>query len=349
MTQMVVHEALNNRVLSGWIQDRFGYDSVDKWVEEVVKNMLCDTNQKELPVMLAPFCELRRIDISRIDPKQVTNERRFTIAHEVAHSFMFDISKNPPRNVFPPVPKHVAESFCNKLAAEILMPRDWAISHVKHYCQTSIKVFPIIELGSLLIDIHKQFKVSHSVLGRRLIEDMGLWNMLLLGVRWSGTYIRGQSEILGQLEIGKSGFTIRLHSKNPRQLDPEHKTKWRIHWYAKPSGLGTRLYIPRGYPSVQLLSIEKLLRPLKTTRHVVVNEPVKNLRIGNIATFLRNTFGTQDKYLTYAYRLGSLPTRKSTLYSNDNTETSYDKVQLLVCIPLGKDMISNRSLEENGK
>ena len=55
----------------------------------------------------------------RAQPKART---RFTLAHELGHTIFYDLDSSPPRRMLHGEAVRDEESFCNLVAAEILMP-----------------------------------------------------------------------------------------------------------------------------------------------------------------------------------------------------------------------------------
>jgi len=115
-----------DQLITGWLLTHYGFSSVDDWIENIVRQLLDLTDQKFPPINLEPLFGLR--NITEYPKYYGVNkaEVRFTLAHEIAHTFCFDLSTSPPRKIFPPVTKRILESLCNKIAAEILMPR-WMV------------------------------------------------------------------------------------------------------------------------------------------------------------------------------------------------------------------------------
>jgi len=98
--------------------------------------------------------------------------KRFTCAHEIAHTFFFDLDASPPKyryNRFRS--RHqVEEGLCHEMAREMLMPR-FAIKRLVslRYPEPSIRAFT---------SLAKIFRVSLQALAFR-IGDLNLWHAII--------------------------------------------------------------------------------------------------------------------------------------------------------------------------
>ena len=64
----------------------------------------------------------------------IDNKReRFTIAHEIAHTFFYNIAETPPQRRLSPQSDNSDEKLCNRLAAAILLPKEKIDNFVKNY------------------------------------------------------------------------------------------------------------------------------------------------------------------------------------------------------------------------
>jgi hypothetical protein len=105
---------------------------------------------------------------------------RFLIAHEIAHTFLFDTKRVPFMDYafFPPGSREV-EFLCNLLARALLLPGSLIRKRLSKIPSLSDPAFSLIEINKLCA----VFKVQHTVLLNRLIFDTGLWNCLFLRFR----------------------------------------------------------------------------------------------------------------------------------------------------------------------
>ena len=108
---------------------------------------------------------------------------RTTIAHEVAHTFFYDI------NVLPPKPIGVVsskksqwelESICYRIGRTLLMP-SFSISRL-------LTQSPNIRKGSLhgIGLLMNRYKVSSDIAAWRMIKDLGLWNSCFVKYKMKG-------------------------------------------------------------------------------------------------------------------------------------------------------------------
>jgi Zn-dependent peptidase ImmA (M78 family) len=166
----------------------------------------CTTAKNEFPVLLRPIAERRRVtsvefrpllvdamltthsegfrilfDSKGNDPlelnKQYTSENRhqmmpprlrFSLAHEIAHTFFYDLSERPPKlaKQFRPgggfTELENLENNCNKLAAQMLLPT----SMLRAALRAMKEVTP-----QALVDIAQRAAVSIEALVRRLSDQ----------------------------------------------------------------------------------------------------------------------------------------------------------------------------------
>lgn len=121
----------------------------------------------------------------------LTPERaRNVIAHELGHTYFFDVTKNPPE----PFSTHDfswenTEGPSYEIGREILVPRRWLLDRAQ---RPSLESF---------LSLMRDFRVSPQVLARRLVHDIRLWDVLFLmspehlklSGRFVGNVFKGQS------------------------------------------------------------------------------------------------------------------------------------------------------------
>src|ERR1700726_3105801 len=100
------------------------------------------------------------LDLNEPDGLDRLNKRqRFTFAHELAHTFFFDLNAQPPKEI-KGVPRwNVLEPACDQAAAVILVPHRSLRSHVRAAERFS---------AELTLDVARVFGVSLEVALRRL-------------------------------------------------------------------------------------------------------------------------------------------------------------------------------------
>jgi hypothetical protein len=88
-------------------------------VEEDGFNIYVSADKEKAPLYSAWARDLRA-------ESQLPGRMRFTIAHEIAHTLLYDERSSPPRDLFEPESQEgleLLESICNAAAAEILLPQ----------------------------------------------------------------------------------------------------------------------------------------------------------------------------------------------------------------------------------
>ncbi len=181
--------------------------------------------------------------------------RRFLLAHELAHTFFYEIDAGPIRSqLLLRSGDPALEWLCSYLAKCLLMPTG-ALQNI-WFSEISGKT--TLDLSALL-RLSQLFGLPWSVVAERLVEDTGLWQIILL--YW-------------QLERGSQ--------------DPS----WRLVWQAAPASVPRSLFIPIGrrQPSGEMRyprakgKLSELLNQLASSeesdkRRVLT---VSDLKIGNL-------------------------------------------------------------------
>jgi Zn-dependent peptidase ImmA (M78 family) len=218
-------------------------------VKRVVKRALFDevehlvekTGQKEPPVNLELLRKERRvIEIERasldtdalivpcrggflmkINDKLPVVRRRFAYAHELAHTYFFDLTQDPPRKPYKRSTTRywVEEGMCYELARRILMPT----SMIKKWMDTATP--PYINDFK---DMMRSFFVSGELLSHR-IRDLAQWNALLLIFESNGSAISLYKVLklgdrMGDVHVARRGFKVTdpvLHGLLSRAFEGE--------------------------------------------------------------------------------------------------------------------------------
>lgn len=145
----VGHADWSTHPLSGWIRRVYGTDSLTAWAEEAAHQLLQATDQLDVPVDLSSVLSARRVatvtfsrDLSsearlethstgfsiRLRESLASEEnepqRRLSIAHEIGHTFFYDLDqKRPERILRLPLHDPLEEQACDSFAAALLVPR----------------------------------------------------------------------------------------------------------------------------------------------------------------------------------------------------------------------------------
>lgn len=158
----------------------------------IVGNLLEDTTQviPIVPELLAPKRKIQKIieaDLMQVDGLLIPRiggflmkiksnlhpfKKRFAIAHEIGHTFFFNIDADPPRREFQYQKSSywVEEDFSCAIAREILIPKHSLFETIERN-QISPSIDAIRYLSSL-------YQVSFDVIRMKAINDNPLWDCL---------------------------------------------------------------------------------------------------------------------------------------------------------------------------
>jgi len=327
-------------MLDRWIQLNYGYASTEAWIYNVVKSTLAKTGQTNPPIKLSNLLKIR--NITNIDYPasygQFRRELRFTLAHEIAHTFFYDQSSSVPKKTASQIPQRIIEQTCDKIAAEILMPQDMVFQYLK----SKYKIGDNIDLDTLpeiLVDLFVVFDVSPGVAARRIVDDLGLCKVLILGIGWRNKTYKNQEDPRGSIDAKKTGFSIKLYERKRGIEEGEHH--WRLEWYARPKWVSEKLYLPlTGNPKIRLKVVEKLFKSSESIKKISTTEPLTSFSLGNLTKNLREIFPGKEEYKILAYIYKKKTTKNLSLLNeqpplNDDLVSRRD-TRIMACIPLGK-------------
>jgi len=123
------------------------------------------TSSETLDAILSPTSEGF---VLRLPKGQHQYRQRFSIAHEIGHTFFYDIDSNPPVRLISQAslgaisPKE--EDICSAFARELLMPHELMVDELSRLSVTN-KLVALVDLASL-------YRVSAEVMTRRLLMDL---------------------------------------------------------------------------------------------------------------------------------------------------------------------------------
>ncbi|MCK5125534.1 MAG: hypothetical protein KAR42_04700 [candidate division Zixibacteria bacterium] len=211
------------------------------WSEQVTSSLLIQSVQHQLPVYFnKQLLALRRIEkivynsqlfehgkltidkdnfVIHINPvsKGRKNKKRFVIAHEIAHTFLYDISTWPPTpHIKHSISVNDIEWFCDYLARSLLIPRQSIENIVSKSAKPGSDDFSL----RLLRDLSEVCKLYWKIVARRLVEDLSLWKCVLL-----------QFELLYLKKDPNKQYTF---------------PSWRLVWHTKSPETEGDLFIPYG-------------------------------------------------------------------------------------------------------
>ena len=181
-----------------WGSPDLALSEVRKAILSIVNDTLMVTSQ-EIPVDLKPIAPLRRIKsimeteisvdgilipenggfIIKIREDIHPFKKRFAIAHEIGHTFFFNIELDPPRRefAFQNANYWVQEEFSCRIAREILVPNSSIFSLIQNE-----KLSPSI---SALRYLSGLYQVSYDALRYRLVNDLQLWDCVIFESNFS--------------------------------------------------------------------------------------------------------------------------------------------------------------------
>ncbi|MCD5401685.1 ImmA/IrrE family metallo-endopeptidase [candidate division NPL-UPA2 bacterium] len=108
--------------------------------------------------------------------------KRFNCAHEIAHTYFYDLTVDPPRKFHSSKQYWVEEGYAWEIAREMLVPEP----HLSNYVLGNNLRFSV---GSM-VRLRNHFEVSYDLLARRLLHDAHSWNMEFWGNKaWQGLII----------------------------------------------------------------------------------------------------------------------------------------------------------------
>jgi Zn-dependent peptidase ImmA (M78 family) len=106
--------------------------------------------------------------IIRLGKGQTNIRRRFGIAHEIGHTFFYNLEHNPPTKVLPKelsrlLGEKKEEDICNAFARELLMPKELVKDYIGNLKDRNL---------SMIINLAAKYVVSPEVAARRLLLDL---------------------------------------------------------------------------------------------------------------------------------------------------------------------------------
>ncbi|MGD1154046.1 MAG: hypothetical protein ABR911_14385 [Syntrophales bacterium] len=236
---------------------------------------------------------------------------RLSLSHEIAHTFLYNIENWPPLPLIHTEPGNPdVEWLCGYLSKCLLVPAEWLRSQIEHYPGLISQDFSL----DVLYQLEKTFLVPWQVVAERLVEDLGLWNCIIL-------------HFVKVSEVGKYA---------------EGTPIWRLNWYTVPIGVNKGLFIPVGR---RIEGIMKFPRARGTLAQFIVkstergrNEPLFSQRIkygvlssgatGNLGKFLHKHSGSDELRVHCAVG----PLSATSLF--DRGRNQEDASIMVMCFPL---------------
>ncbi len=190
-----------------WMRLVSGRDSPEEAVEDLARGLLGTYREmyprRKSPPLAKDLAPLRRISIDnereadasgslqvlrtgftvRLGAMKNKNHRNFSVAHEIGHTYFFDIDREPPRPLIPvgKLTSKPAERLCDRFATSLLLPAD-ALVRLGGALGTEAASIRVIE------DWANCLTVSPETLVRRIHELHlldGTGTVLVLSKFWS--------------------------------------------------------------------------------------------------------------------------------------------------------------------
>ena len=124
--------------------------------------------------------------IIRLRPTQHSHSyrRRFSIAHELAHTFFYAFVDGRPTRITPwKIATSEEEWVCNRFAAEILMPRAVLFTVLDVHRVKKDSAYTVL---MSLAGLRRRFGVSDETIAIRLIRELGIARCLFVAYRSTG-------------------------------------------------------------------------------------------------------------------------------------------------------------------
>jgi hypothetical protein len=114
--------------------------------------------------------------IIRLGKGQTSIRRRFGIAHEIGHTFFYNLDYDPPTKIFPRERSRLVidkkeEGICNAFAGELLVPEALVKKDIVNSSDSNLR---------MIIDLATKYIVSPEVIARRLIDLSEFQTSILL-------------------------------------------------------------------------------------------------------------------------------------------------------------------------
>jgi len=179
--------------------DRSSWQAVKQGILQAATCLREEARQISAPIRLEKIEKLRRIQkkvvynsegasgailepvpggfIIRIGKGQTNIRGRFGIAHEIGHTFFYNLDYDPPIQIFPRDRSRLLidkkeEDICNAFARELLVPRELVQQDITNTSDRNLK---------MIIDLAVKYLVSPEVVARRLVLDLSEFkNSILL-------------------------------------------------------------------------------------------------------------------------------------------------------------------------
>lgn len=277
----------------------------ESWVRQEANKLLHASGQDSLPIDIKAILPYRRIEPAitfkrnlkysarlittnhgfqiiankRLNDSAMQGVLRFTIAHEIGHTYFYSLEETPPSR-YPWLGSfdNTEERICDLFASSILIPDSMIINR---FIKENLFLHNLKKLSG-------DFKVSYSAMAMKLIFHLNVWDGILLSCRW----------------LPKSNYDAVDYQ------DTEDDRAWRVRWSIIPAYLKNELYIPRStkyrnfLPRLKWGMVDSLIResePYEVKKFTITD--IEAGRLGNLRQVLRRYLGVQPIYTIYGVYL----------------------------------------------
>jgi Zn-dependent peptidase ImmA (M78 family) len=203
-----------------WFLDKHGFLSPEVAIRSLAKELVQRYSEQKAPfdpAQLAPYRQVSQILFEPMDREAMlipTSEgfkikvnsnlprvrRRFGLAHEIGHTYFFDIEASKPFRPYPRTRGDLTEErLCDIFAEEILMPEKDFVTTARRFGEPSLGTF---------LRLARTYDVSTRCTAIR-IQNLKVWNVAIISWQYRG-----------------------LDKKDGKKHDP----KMRVSWSAVPKG-----------------------------------------------------------------------------------------------------------------
>lgn len=308
------------------------------WANQRAENLLETTRQRNPEIDLSPILKQRNIERIIVDPDLTPTARlepedagfnirlqknrllptrgRFSVAHELGHTFFYNLDDKPPRRLTNlPYPDESEERLCNRFAAELLMPTNMVTSLYQELSTNGEG-----KHESILHKIYRMsniFSVSLTTTSIRLVSEMELWDGIILKCRWLPN--------------------VGGHDSNSKEY------AWRISQGVYNTDKYPDLFVPypstyvNGFPKIRWSVLDDLSKSMKAGEVKCVNVSRKELRKnGNLLDLISRLRGYNLFYSVGVMMVEG--SRQGEMYKNDVCAgDEYDKTDLVFLISINFD------------
>lgn len=311
--------------------------SLEEWIDYIVNQLLDVSEQNKPPLKIddARIFKERRIKkpisykvnlyekgrlvvtpdgfILEINPFKKASEQwyKVNLAHEIAHTFFYNINVKPPQKLISfKVGDQEIEWLCFQIAKSLLVPRSWLLNEINKMPLPGSERFSLLFLDKLA----KSFAVPWQIIAQRLIEDLGLWNCIIL---------------LFYSEINDKQTIISTND-----------CEWRLKWQVIPQNNTEGLFIPIGhkqdgiwkYPCAKgnlSMFIKECLINEKSEffSKTIDSKIIKSSTTGNLEKYLSNNLHRREYQIYCAI--------KHSLFNPlfESSSNRYRKTIFVMCFP----------------